>query len=153
MCCNPSAGRNRRSLAGRGILPVLLLFPLSGTVGFARHHRRLALSRRLVGDTGVAVLPGEAFGRPAEELSVRIAYVDFNGLKALTARETIPIDQHLPDDFVDCWRKTVVTAMELNVNWLWSTDSFRKTLDRLTNSTANGHWRSVSCRLTAITKK
>lgn len=76
------------------------------------------LSRRLLQDTGVAVLPGEAFGRPAEELSVRMAYVDFDGLKALTASETIPIDQSLPEDFADFWCKKVITAMQLVVEWL-----------------------------------
>jgi aspartate aminotransferase len=96
----PSFSRYRERLAVRGI---------TGS---------LALSHRLLEDTGVAVLPGEAFGRPAEELSVRIAYVDFDGLKALTAGETIPIDQPLPADFVDCWCKKVITAMELLVNWL-----------------------------------
>lgn len=96
----PSFSRYRERLAMRGII--------SG----------LSLSRRLLEETGVAVLPGEAFGRPADELSVRIAYVDFDGLKALTAGETIPIDQPLPDDFVDCWCRKVVTAMELVVNWV-----------------------------------
>ena len=35
--------------------------------------------------TGVACLPGQVFGRPLSELSMRIACVDFNGGKALTA--------------------------------------------------------------------
>jgi len=41
------------------------------------------LCARLLNDTGVAVLPGSDFGRPEEELTVRIAFVDFDGNKAL----------------------------------------------------------------------
>lgn len=37
----------------------------------------------LLDTCGVAVLPGSAFGRPPEELSVRLAFVDFDGEQAL----------------------------------------------------------------------
>ena len=40
---------------------------------------------QLLEATGVACLPGHVFGRPPSELSMRIACVDFNGGKALTA--------------------------------------------------------------------
>ncbi len=40
---------------------------------------------RLLEDTGVACLPGHCFGRPPQELSVRIACVDFDGGAALAA--------------------------------------------------------------------
>jgi len=42
-----------------------------------------ALCERLLQETGVAALPGVDFGRPAQELTVRIAYVDFDGAAAL----------------------------------------------------------------------
>ena len=51
-----------------------------------------ALCEKLLQETGVAALPGEAFGRRPEELAMRVAYVDFDGAKALTASETIPLD-------------------------------------------------------------
>jgi aspartate aminotransferase len=35
--------------------------------------------------TGVAILPGAAFGRPAEELTARLSYVDFDGAAAIEA--------------------------------------------------------------------
>ncbi len=41
------------------------------------------LCSQLLEDTGVAVLPGTDFGRPADELSIRLAYVDFDGGQAL----------------------------------------------------------------------
>ena len=34
-------------------------------------------------DTGVALLPGSAFGRPENEFTARLAYVNFDGAKAL----------------------------------------------------------------------
>lgn len=37
------------------------------------------LCEQLLTDTGVALLPGVAFGRPPEELTARLAYVDFDG--------------------------------------------------------------------------
>ncbi|WP_136068860.1 pyridoxal phosphate-dependent aminotransferase [Modicisalibacter radicis] len=55
---------------------------------FAMHRRRLAsrgiatsreLTRRLLDEAGVALLPGSAFGCPPEQLTVRLAYVDFEG--------------------------------------------------------------------------
>jgi aspartate aminotransferase len=41
------------------------------------------LCTRLLEETGIALLPGSAFGLPESELSVRLAYVNFNGDKAL----------------------------------------------------------------------
>ena len=36
----------------------------------------------------MAILPGVDFGRPAEELLARLAYVDFNGANAIAALDT-----------------------------------------------------------------
>lgn len=58
-------------------------------------HYREALARRgiktseslveiLLKETGVAVLPGSAFGRPPQELTLRLSYVDFDGDEALS---------------------------------------------------------------------
>lgn len=43
------------------------------------------LCESLLEATGVAVLPGSSFGRPRRELSIRAAYVDFDGAGALAA--------------------------------------------------------------------
>ena len=75
------------------------------------------LCERLLQDVGVAVLPGEAFGRPKEELTARIAYVDFDGAKALTASELLPLDQSLPDDFAETWCGNVLKAVQLFSAW------------------------------------
>ncbi|MFQ5498808.1 MAG: aminotransferase class I/II-fold pyridoxal phosphate-dependent enzyme, partial [Candidatus Zixiibacteriota bacterium] len=75
------------------------------------------MCNRLLQDTGVAILPGEAFGRPCNELTARMAYVDFDGAMALTASERYPLDQPLPDDFAELWCHKVSNAMRLIVQW------------------------------------
>ncbi|MCD6009082.1 MULTISPECIES: pyridoxal phosphate-dependent aminotransferase [Halomonadaceae] len=61
---------------------------------FAAHRQRLAargitssgeLTRRLLAEAGVALLPGSAFGCPPEQLTVRLAYVDFDGGELLAS--------------------------------------------------------------------
>ncbi|MGB8714329.1 MAG: pyridoxal phosphate-dependent aminotransferase [Onishia taeanensis] len=42
------------------------------------------LTEVLLDECGVALLPGSAFGAPAERLTVRLAYVDFDGAALLT---------------------------------------------------------------------
>lgn len=41
------------------------------------------LTETLLHQTGVATLPGTAFGRPADELTLRLSYVNFDGTAAL----------------------------------------------------------------------
>ena len=81
-------------------------------------HDSTALCDRLLEDTGVAILPGAVFERPTEELTARLAYVDFDGAKALTASETIPLDHPLPEDFIDTWCHRVIKAAELIAEWV-----------------------------------
>ena len=73
---------------------------------------------RLLEETGVAVLPGVSFQRPAEELTARLAYVDFDGAKALSASETIPLDQSLSDEFFSLWCGGVLEATQRLVEWV-----------------------------------
>ncbi len=46
-------------------------------------HDSEAMCAYILAETGVALLPGTAFGRPAEELTARLSYVDFDGAFAL----------------------------------------------------------------------
>ena len=71
----------------------------------------------LLADTGVAILPGVDFNRPAEELTARLAYVDFDGAKALAASYAIPLHQKLPSDFVEKYCFSMVEAAHLIVAW------------------------------------
>lgn len=76
------------------------------------------LCTRLLEETGVAVLPGSCFGRPETELSIRLAYVDFNGTQALAAAEQLPDEQELGLEFLRENCGQVVTAMEKMCAWL-----------------------------------
>ncbi|MCB0358439.1 MAG: aminotransferase class I/II-fold pyridoxal phosphate-dependent enzyme [Bdellovibrionales bacterium] len=59
----------------------------------------LSLVERALADTGVALLPGSDFGRPAAELTARLAFIDFDGAHALRAAAKIE-DEILDDAFV-----------------------------------------------------
>ncbi len=76
------------------------------------------LCHHLLRDTGVAVLPGSCFGRPAEELTLRLAFVDFDGAKVLAAAEQIPAGQLLDDDFLSQYCGKVLKAIQLICDWL-----------------------------------
>ena len=81
-------------------------------------HDGDTLCRRLLDETGVAILPGSAFERPQEELTARMAYVDFDGAKALAASETIPLDERLPSRFINDNCADVMAATQNIVDWL-----------------------------------
>ena len=59
------------------------------------------LSDRLLQETGVALLPGEDFNRPEGELSLRMAYVAFDGAAALAACEGLPSHTPLDEPFLE----------------------------------------------------
>ena len=94
----PGAGR----LAERGI----------------RNNRDLC--ERLLQETGVAILPGSDFGRPPQELTARLAYVDFDGARVLAAAETRPLDEPLDAPFLSTFCGNVVRAIELICEWFKS---------------------------------
>ena len=94
---------------------------------FSKYEERLAergisdsktLCQRMLDETGVALLRGSAFGRLENELTARVAYVDFDGAQALTASQTIPLDKPLPDDFVDTWCYRIKEAMQRITDWV-----------------------------------
>ena len=82
-----------------------------------------SLCEALLREAGVAVLPGSAFQRPREELTARIAYVGFDGVKALTASEAIPLDHDLPADFIERWCGDMTEAVQRVTGWAAETKS------------------------------
>lgn len=80
------------------------------------------LCRRALDETGVAILPGSDFARPAGELTARIAYVDFNGARALEESRRIPPDNPLDDAFTNEFCRPALTGIERLCDWV---DSFR----------------------------
>jgi aspartate/methionine/tyrosine aminotransferase len=75
-------------------------------------------AQKLLEETGVALLPGEAFGRSPDEITTRIAYVNFSGAKALAESQSISLSQSLPSDFVTNYCPKTVKAMEEIAKWL-----------------------------------
>lgn len=83
-------------------------------------HSSSDLCSRLLQETGVAILPGSSFNRPPEEFTARLAYVDFDGAKALAAAKTIPLHESLPGDFnTNNCLKTIEGIQHL-VQWIKS---------------------------------
>ena len=76
------------------------------------------LCEALLKDTGVAILPGIDFGRPTEELTCRLAFVDFDGelvlKKAMQENSNKPINE----DFLKMHCNKMVKATDLLVEWL-----------------------------------
>ena len=73
---------------------------------------------QLLKDTGVALLPGEVFGRPKEEFTARLAYVNFDGTEALrTSKKLMDNDQFNIEDL-----DNVITSLKSGicsvVDWL-----------------------------------
>jgi len=77
----------------------------------------VGLCERLLEDTGVAVLPGSHFGRPRQELTARIAYVDFDGAQVLAASQAKPIDEPLDDSFINTYCSSVLDAIDKMCEW------------------------------------
>lgn len=73
---------------------------------------------RLLESTGVAVLPGTSFGRSPEEFTARIAFVDFDGARALVAAEAIPPAEALPSEFVERYCSRVSGAIDRMCEWI-----------------------------------
>ncbi len=76
------------------------------------------LCQALLQETGVAMLPGSCFGRPDRELTLRLAFVDFDGARVLAAAEQLPADQPLDEVFLDQYCPKVLAAIRLICNWL-----------------------------------
>lgn len=115
-----------RKLRGAGIdcpQPVggFYLFPDFGALAEPLRARGIETARqlcaRLLDETGVAILPGSDFGRPDRELTARLAYVDFDGARALEAVAVIPREQPLDETFLRRHAPRVVEAIELICAW------------------------------------
>lgn len=83
-----------------------------------RTSKDLCLS--LLEETGVALLHGSAFCRPENELTARMAYVDFDGARALAAARAIPLHEHLPQDFNHIYCPRVIEGTRRMMQWLHS---------------------------------
>lgn len=80
----------------------------------------MELTTKLLEETGAALLPGNVFGRPNEEYTARLAYVDFDGARALAAAETISPEDPLSEDFTNTYCSHMLEGTKRIVDWLKS---------------------------------
>ena len=94
---------------------------------FSNHSEKLnargindssALCAQLLKNTGVALLPGIEFGRPAKELNARIAYVNFDGGKTLLTSRKISMEQNLTMDDLGENAMLVKQGIENIIQWI-----------------------------------
>lgn len=72
------------------------------------------LCERMLEEIGVATLPGSSFGRPVSELSLRLAYVDFDGEAALEHARSAAVDEA----FVRRHCPRVTEGIERMASWI-----------------------------------
>jgi aspartate aminotransferase len=78
----------------------------------------IELCERLLEDTGVAILPGVVFGQPLEELTARMAYVNFNGAEALDQAFKLTAGESVDQGFLQRHCQEPLTAIERVCDWL-----------------------------------
>lgn len=83
----------------------------------ARHGIRSSreLCSRIMDETGVASLPGADFGIPEDELFLRIALVNFDGARALSAHSN---DELVDSDFLRSHCAPTLRAMDEILDWI-----------------------------------
>ncbi len=66
----------------------------------------------------MAILPGSAFGHSEQALTARLAYVDFDGSRALTAAMQRASGDDPEEEFVATYCASVLEAIDRLVAWL-----------------------------------
>jgi aspartate aminotransferase len=77
-----------------------------------------ALCLRLLSDTGVALLPGDAFGMPPEHLCARLAYVDFDGGQALAVSRELRLERRFDDSLGQVLFPKILRGTQRITQWL-----------------------------------
>ncbi len=72
------------------------------------------LCKKALEDIQVAFLPGDDFGRPSDELTVRIAYVDFDGKLALEAAK----NEEINEEFLRRYCSNTMVAIDRICDWV-----------------------------------
>ncbi|MBM9604040.1 pyridoxal phosphate-dependent aminotransferase [Desulfopila inferna] len=99
------------------------IFPDFGNYRLRLEKRHIFTSAELcdelLHETGVAILPGSDFGRPVTELTARLAFVDFDGEKAL---RDYPGDDGLDQSYLATCCTNTLTGIERIIEWLGALD-------------------------------
>jgi aspartate aminotransferase len=73
---------------------------------------------KLLEETGVAILPGVDFARPATELTFRLAFVNFDGGIALEKAKTEYQDRTIDQEFLEKYCTNTLEGIRALVKWL-----------------------------------
>ena len=65
-------------------------------------------------------MPGSAFGRSKDELTLRLAYVDFDGTEAMRAADALPKEEALDEAFLRLYCSRVTDGVDRLHRWLSS---------------------------------
>ncbi len=95
----PDFSRYREGLAARGIFT------------------SVEMCKALLEETGVAMLPGYEFGREPDELTARIALVDFNGEEALRVASGDYVHKDIDESFVQSQAPKITEAFARLSEW------------------------------------
>lgn len=96
---------------------------------FSFHQEKLAdkgitssikMCNQLLDDAGVAILPGASFGRPLDELTARLSFVDFDGAKAMEAVSHLNGKDELDEEFLETHCAPTIKAVDLICEWIRS---------------------------------
>ncbi|WP_166257297.1 pyridoxal phosphate-dependent aminotransferase [Marinobacter salicampi] len=77
-----------------------------------------ALCTSLLEEIGIAILPASDFGFAPDQLSARLAFVDFDGAQALALAAGDYADESLSDEFVELAAPRMKQAMDKLEQWL-----------------------------------
>lgn len=80
----------------------------------------IQLCDALLEEKGVAMLPGSVFGCREEDLTARIAYVNFDGKKAIDAAEKLAPENEINELFLKKYCGETLTAINLICQWIKS---------------------------------
>jgi aspartate aminotransferase len=78
------------------------------------------MTTKLLEETGVALLPGSVFGRHESEYTARLAYVDFEGSRAIAAAETLNPEDPITEEFLRTYCSHLLEGAEKIVDWVKS---------------------------------
>ena len=76
------------------------------------------LCNRILNETGAAILPGVSFGRPKDEFTARMAYVNFDGEKALKYLVNNKIEHQLKHDELKVIAPELLEGVDILCDWV-----------------------------------
>ena len=78
----------------------------------------IQLCNLILDETGVALLPGSDFGRPSNELTARLAFVDFDGKYALRWLSSHRDETNWQEEFIKKCCPRIIVGVEKLTRWL-----------------------------------